>query len=206
MVMQTKLQELTEKIYNEGVEKARQEADAILNEAREKAAAIEIEAQKTAESIVKDAEEKAETLKQHVDSELKMSISQSVSALKQELANQVTMKALQPGVKEVFSNADFLKSVIQKVVSAWAEKDTMDMKVVMAEKDRKELETFFKNQLADELNKGLELSFSDGVKSGFKVGPAAGGYLISFTDQDFISFFKTYLRPRTSELLFEQDK
>lgn len=141
-----------------------------------------------------------------MDSELKMSISQSISALKQELANQVTMKAVQPGVKEVFSNVEFLKTVVQKVVSAWAEKDTLDMKVVMAEKDRKELETFFKNQLADELNKGLELSFSDGVKSGFKVGPAAGGYLISFTDQDFISFFKTYLRPRTSELLFEQDK
>jgi V/A-type H+-transporting ATPase subunit E len=116
------------------------------------------------------------------------------------------MKAVQPGVKEVFSNVDFLKSVVQTVVSAWAEKDTMDMKVVMAEKDRKELETFFKNQLAGELNKGLELTFSEGVKSGFKVGPSKGGYLISFTDQDFISFFKTYLRPRTSELLFEQEK
>jgi V/A-type H+-transporting ATPase subunit E len=204
--MQTKLQELTEKIYSEGVEKARQEADAILNEAREKAAAIESQAQKTADAIVKEAEEKAESLKQHVDSELKMSISQALSALKQELANQVTMKAVQPGVKEVFSNVDFLKSVVQTVVSAWAEKDTMDMKVVMAEKDRNELETFFKNQLADELNKGLELTFSEGVKSGFKVGPSKGGYLISFTDQDFISFFKTYLRPRTSELLFEQEK
>jgi V/A-type H+/Na+-transporting ATPase subunit E len=204
--MQTKLQELTEKIYSEGVEKARQEADAILNEAREKAAAIESQAQKSADAIVKEAEEKAATLKQHVDSELKMSISQALSALKQELANQVTMNAVQPGVKEVFSNVNFLKSLVQKLVSAWAEKDTMDMKVVMAEKDRKELETFFKNQLADELNKGLELSFSEGLKSGFKVGPSKGGYLISFTDQDFISFFKTYLRPRTSELLFEQEK
>lgn len=204
--MQTKVQELTEKIYNEGIEKARQEADAILNDAREKAAAIEKDAQKTANSIVKEAEEKAETLKQHVDSELKMSISQATSAVKQQLTNQVTMKAVQPGVKEVFSNVDFLKSLIQKIVSAWAEKDTMDMKVVMAAKDRKELETFFKNQLADELNKGLELSFSDGIKSGFKVGPSEGGYLISFTDQDFTSFFKTYLRPKTSELLFEQDK
>jgi V/A-type H+-transporting ATPase subunit E len=206
MVMQTKLQELTEKIYYEGVEKARLEADAILNDAREKAGAIEKEAQKRAVSIVKEAEERAETLKQHVDSELKMSISQSLSALKQELANQVTMKAVQPGVKELFSNVDFLKSVVLKVVSVWAEKDSMDMKVVLADKDRKELEDFFKNQLASELNKGLELSFSDGVKSGFKVGPADGGYLISFTDQDFISFFKTYLRPRTSELLFEQEK
>ena len=204
--MQTKLQELTEKIYNEGVEKARQEADSILNDAREKAAAIEKEAQKTADSLIKGAREKAETLKQHVDSELKMSINQATSALKQELANLVCMRAVQPGVKEVFSNVDFLKSLIQKIVSTWVEKDTMDMKVVMAGKDRKELEVFFKNQLADELNKGLELSFSDSVKSGFKVGPSEGGYLISFTDQDFINFFKTYLRPRTSELLFEQDK
>jgi len=204
--MQTNVQELTDKIYNEGVDKARKQADAILKEAKAKAAAIEQEAQKTADELVKTAQEKAETLKQHVESELKMTVSQSISALKQELINQVTLKAVQPGIKELFSNVEYLKVLIQKIVGVWAEKDTLDMKIVISEKDYKEMETFFKNQLADELNKGLELSFSDNIKSGFKVGPSQGGYLISFSDQDFTNFFKTYLRPKTSELLFEENK
>jgi V/A-type H+/Na+-transporting ATPase subunit E len=204
--MQTKLQELTDKIYNEGVEKARHEADAILNEAKEKAASIEREAQKNAAAIVKEAEEKAATLKKHVDSELKMSINQSVAALKQDMASMVTLKAVQPAVKELFANQDFVKSIVEKVVAGWAAKGSLDLKVVLPEKDQKELDKYFKNQLAAELNKGLELSYSDGVKSGFKVGPADGSYLISFTDQDFINFFKAYLRPKTGELLFEGTK
>ncbi|ASB49743.1 V-type ATP synthase subunit E [Alkalitalea saponilacus] len=204
--MQTKIQELTEKIYNEGVEKARQEAEAIINEAKEKAASLEEDARKSAESIVKEAEEKAETLKKHVDSELKMSINQAVAALKQDLASLVTMKAVQPGVKELFNNMDFLQEVVVQMVKGWAEKESVDIKVVLSEKNQRELEKHFKNQLADELNKGLELAFSDGVKSGFKVGPADGSYQISFSDQDFINFFKTYLRPKTSELLFEEKK
>lgn len=204
--MQTKIQELTDKIYNEGLEKARQEAESILREANEKAASIEKDAEKRAAAIVEEAEKKAETLKKHVDSELKMSINQAVAALKQELASLVTMKAVQPAVKELFANVDFLKSVVEKVVTGWGEKESLDLRVVLAAKDQKELEAHFKNQLADELNKGLELVFADGLKSGFKVGPADGSYLISFTDQDFINFFKAYLRPKTSELLFEEQK
>jgi V/A-type H+-transporting ATPase subunit E len=42
------------------------------------------------------------------------------------------------------------------------------------------------------------------MKSGFKVGPADGSYVISFTDEDFNNFFKAYLRPKSTELLFEK--
>ena len=204
--MQTKLQELTEKIYNEGVEKSRQEAEVILKEAREQADKLQKEAEKKAAALVKEAEEKAETLRKHVDSELKMSIGQALAALKQDLGNQVTMQAVQPAVKELFSNQDFLKSLVEKVVKTWAEKDSLDMQVVLSAKEQEQLDAYFKNQLAAELNQGLELTFSEGVKSGFKVGPVEGSYQISFTEQDFSNFFKAYLRPKTSELLFEAEK
>ncbi|MDG5799042.1 V-type ATP synthase subunit E [Marinilabiliaceae bacterium ANBcel2] len=204
--MQTKLQELTEKIYNEGLEKARKDADVLIKEAKEKAASIEKDARDKADSIISEAEEKADTLKNHVDSELKMSINQSVDALKQDLSSLVTMKAVKPAVEELFKNEDFLKQIITTVIKGWIEKDDFDIKVVLPEKDRNKLETYFKNQLADELNKGVELDFSGNVKSGFKVGPSDGSYVLSFTDQDFINYFKGYLRPKTSELLFEEKK
>jgi V/A-type H+-transporting ATPase subunit E len=204
--MQTKVQELTDKLYNEGVEKARKEADSIIKEAKDKASEIEKEAKKNAEKIEKDAKDEAEKLKQHVGSELKMTVNQSISALKQNLASKVTMKAIQPGVKELFSNTDFLKSIIEKVVKGWVDKDNMDIKVILSDKDQKEMEKFFKNQLANELNKGLEIIYSDGLKSGFKVSPADDSYQISFTDEDFSNFLQSYLRPKTNELLFKEDE
>lgn len=141
--MGVKLQELTEKIYNEGVEKAQKEADAILADAKEKAEKIEKDANLKAQNIISTAEEEVAKLKEHVASELKMTVNQSISALKQNLAQAVTMKSIQPSVQELFGNRDFLKSLIVKVIEGWVTKDTMDLKIVLSEKERNEMESFF---------------------------------------------------------------
>jgi V/A-type H+-transporting ATPase subunit E len=85
-------------------------------------------------------------------------------------------------------------------------KDSFDLNVILPEKDKGQMGQFFKNSLAAELNQGLEFSFSQDVKSGFKIGPADGSYIISFTDDDFMNFLKAYMRPKTSQLLFAEDK
>jgi V/A-type H+-transporting ATPase subunit E len=202
--MTKKLQDLTEKIYNEGVQKAREEADAIIKEAKEKASKIESDAQKKASQTIADAEKKAEETKQHVESEMKMALDQSMAALKQDIANLVTMEAIEPTTKELFSDKKYLGNLVEKAIDGWIKKESIDLEVILPEQDRKEMEDHFKKQLAHHLNKGLKLSFSKNVKSGFKVGPADGSYVISFTDEDFNNFFKTYLRPKSTELLFEK--
>ena len=200
--MNSKIQQLTETIYNEGVQKAKEEAEVILKNARDKASGIEKEARKKAEKLVAEAEGKAQELKKQVDSEIKMTLNQAVSAMKQEITSLITMKVIQPSVKELFSDKDFLQKLISSVVKGWMEKESFDVKVILPEQDRNQLEGFFKNNLADEMNKGLEVSFAQNMKSGFKIGPADGSYLISFTDEDFTNFLKAYLRPKTSQLLF----
>lgn len=204
--MDSKIQQLTETIYNEGVEKAREEADAILKEANEKAEQIKKDAQKEAGRIVDEAKEKSQELKKQVDSEIKMTTNQAVSAMKQEITTLVTMKVIQPSVKELFSDTEYLKSLISDVVKGWIEKEDFDLTVILPESNRDKLEDYFKNNLADELNKGLEVTFTKNMKSGFKIGPSDGSYVISFTDDDFTNFLKSYLRPKTSQLLFEEKK
>lgn len=203
--MQGKLQELTEKIYQEGVQKAQKEVEILLQAATQKAQNIEQEAQKKAKAIIAEAEKKAEMLDKHVQSELKMSVAQSTSALKQDLTNLLTAKAIEAPVKELFENTAFLQTLVQTVVSSWIAKGTYDLQVILPEKDKKELDAAFKKQLAKELSKGVELIFSDTVKNGFKVVQSKEGYQLSFTDQDFINYFKAYLRPKTTELLFEKE-
>jgi V/A-type H+/Na+-transporting ATPase subunit E len=204
--MNSKIQQLTETIYNEGVQKAQEEAEAILKEARENAAGIEKNAQKEAERLVEEASRKSQELKKQVDSEIKMTLNQAVSAMKQEITSLITLKVIQPSVKDLFSDKDYLQKLISTVVKGWLEKESFDVKVILPEQDRTQLEGFFKNNLADEMNKGLEVSFAQNMKSGFKIGPADGSYLISFTDEDFTNFLKAYLRPKTSQLLFEEGK
>ncbi|MBP6230791.1 MAG: hypothetical protein KA397_03940 [Paludibacteraceae bacterium] len=203
--MQGKLQELTEKIYNEGVQKAQQQVEIIVKEANEKALTIEEEAKKKAKSIIEEAEKKAELLTKHVQSELKMSITQAQAALKQTLSSLITTKAIDAPVKELFENKDFLQDLIKTIVGAWISQGITDLQVILPEKSKKEMDASLKKQLIKELNSGVELVFSDTIKSGFKVAPTKGGYQLSFTDQDFINYFKAYLRPKTTELLFENE-
>jgi len=200
--MENKIQELTEKIYNEGVLKAKEEAESILNAARNKASEIENEAQKNAKNITDDAIKKAEKLKEQVETELKMSINQTISALKQELTNIVTLQAIQPSVKEIFNDVSFVQKIIEIVVKSWAEKGISDLKIAIPEEVYKEMETFFKNRLSAEMSKGIEITIADGIRTGFKVGPKDDSYQISFSDSDFINFFRSYLQPKTTELLF----
>ena len=204
--MDSKIQQLTETIYNEGVEKARKEADAIIKEANEEAEQIKKDAQKEAEQIVVEAKEKSEELKKQVDSEIKMTTNQAVSAMKQEITSLITMKVIQPSVKELFSDTEYLKKLIADVVKGWIEKEDFNLKVILPDANREKLEKYFQNNLADELNKGMEVTFTKNMKSGFKIGPTDGSYIISFTDDDFTNFLKSYLRPKTSQLLFEEEK
>lgn len=204
--MDSKIKQLTETIYKEGLQKAREEEIAILKEAKMKAAGIEKDAQKEAERILAEATERAQELKKQVDSEIKMTMNQAVSAMKQEITSLISMKVVQPPVKELFSDLTFMQNLIATVVKGWMEKESFDLRVILPESERGRLEKFFKNSLAKELNNGLVVTFSSNIKSGFKIGPSDDSYLISFTDEDFMNFLKGYLRPKTSQMLFEEGK
>ena len=204
--MDSKIQQLTEAIYNEGIQKARDEAEVILREASEKASRIENDARKTAEKLLQEAHQKSKELKLHVDSEIRMTVSQAISAMKQEIGSLITMKVVQPSVKEVFSNKNFLQGLISSFVKGWMDKETLDLNIILPEAEKDQMVEFFRNNLALEMNKGLQISFDQNIRSGFKVGPADGNYHISFTEDDFINFLKGYLRPKTSQLLYGDTK
>ena len=85
-----KLQELTDKIYREGVEKGKAEAERIIAEANERAAAIVAEAKSQATVFEEKAQKKADEMLQNTKNELKLYTGQALSALKSEVTNVLT--------------------------------------------------------------------------------------------------------------------
>lgn len=202
--MQTKLQELTDKIYHEGVQKARDEEKVILKKAHEEAASILAQAQADAEKKLQEAQKKADELKHNVEAEMKLTASQAMSALKQNIASAITLQVVKPSLQEVFGDKSFIQELLKKVVQGWTSSGNFDLKVILPQSDQEKLETFFKNSLAEELNKGITFEFDKGLKAGFKIGPKDGSYIIGLSDEEFEAFFKAYLRPKTTSLLFEK--
>ena len=102
--MDTKIQELTDKIYKEGVEKGNEEAGRIIADANAQKQAILTEAEAEAKRIVAQAEKQAAELKKNTEAELKLFATQSVEALKSEVVNLITGKITSSNVKAIVSD------------------------------------------------------------------------------------------------------
>ncbi len=207
--MQNKLKELTEKIYHEGVEKANNEAEKILTEAKNQADDTLAKAKKDAASILNKAEKDADDLKKNALNELQLAARQAISDVKQQIVNLVEAKTIKPETKAAFKEAAFTKNIIRSIVDKWNPDsgDNVDLEVLLPASMKKEFEAYYETKTKNLLSGGLDVDFSERIKGGFQIGPKDGGYLISFTDEDFTNFFKAYMRPRLINMLFEeQDK
>jgi V/A-type H+/Na+-transporting ATPase subunit E len=203
--MQTKLQELTEKIYQEGINKAREDAEKLLASAQSQSSEIIAAAKREAADIVKEAEKQSAELKQNSLNELQLSARQLISDTRQRLVNLIEARVIEPQVKTAFTDADFNKEIIKTLVNNWNPNadQAVEISVLLPAEKKKDLEAFYGAKTGELLGKGVEVSFSDRIKGGFKIGPKQGGYMISFSDDDFDNLFRQYLRPRMIELLFK---
>ena len=199
--MEGKLKELTSKIYQEGVEKAKSEGRDIVEASSKQAQTILANAQNQARDIINNATKEAEQLKQKVYSELKMVGNQSINTLKQEITAILSKSSLEHGIKNAMNDTDFIKSLIKEMVSKW-DSNSKDLVLTLPKKFETEMTTFFKTKAQDILSKGIELKFENRMDGGFKIGPKDNSYLLSFTDKEFLQFFQSYLKPLTKEILF----
>ena len=200
--MQNKLQELTDKLYNEGLSKGKQEGEEILAKAKVQAEEIVAKAKAEAAAIVAAANKDAEDLKTKVQGDLKMAAAQSVAATKKDIETLVVTKMTETEVKKALTSAEFVKEVILAVAKGFTTEDAADLELVLPESLKKELEPFVTSELGKVLKGGVEASFTKKIAGGFTIGPKDGGYFISFTEETFNALISEYLRPATKKILF----
>ncbi len=208
LFMEQKLQELTEKIYREGVGKAQEEADTILAKAREEAEKIVANARREAHQTTEAAEAAAEELRRNVTSEMQLSARQSISAIRQQITQVVTAQLIREPLREVFADQDFMRHIIEIMIKTWnpADASGTSLKLILPAEETEQLGAYFQSKAHELLQGGLEVQFSKNLGSGFRIGPGDGSYVLSFTEKDFENFFAEYLRPRIAKLLFEELK
>ena len=196
--MDTKIQELTDKIYKEGVEKGNEEAARIIADAESRQKALLAEAEAIAQENVAAAEKKAAELKKNTEAELRLFAAQSVEALKSEVANLITGKVVSDNVKAVLTDAAFMQKVILALVKGWQEAGGL----IIQTADAEALRSYFLSNAKSYLDKGLKIEQVNGKKTSFAILPADGSYKVSFGEEEFVEFFKEFLRPQLVEALF----
>ncbi len=193
-----KIQELTSKLYSEGVEKGKGEAEKIIAEANSQRKQILEDTEKKAIEIVEAAKKEVAELKKHTEAELKMYANQASEALKSEISNLVTNKLSESNVKAASEDKAFMQNLILELVKNWSKDEKLTIGVDNAE----ELEAYFSSNAKDVLDKGLKIESVNNIKTGFTVSPEDGSYKVKFGEDEFVEYFKEFLRPQIQKLLF----
>ena len=197
-----KLQELTQKLYEEGLSKGKEEGEALLAQAKAEAADLVNKAREEAAAIIEKARKDAEDYRTKVEGDVKMAAMQALQATRANLESLIVSKAIDKPVAAALSSEEYLKSVITAVAQRFSAEESQDLSLILPESLRKGLEPFVQNELAKAIGKGVEASFSKNIAGGLKIGPKDGSYFISLTDESFQALIGEYLRPATKKILF----
>ncbi len=201
--MEQKIAELTEKIFQEGVQKGQEKVDAMLQEARDQADRIIADARTLADKTVADARRQADDIRKVTDKEIKLAGDKAIAALKQQITALVMAKVIDDSASAVLTDPERMAGFIAEMVKNWrAGAEAVSLEVLLPESKKDELQKALSRSASDLLKKGLDVRFASGIRGGFRIGPSGSQYKISMTDEDFKEFFKEYLKPKTRTYLF----
>lgn len=195
--MEKNIQELTEKMFRDGVEKGQAEAQRLIEEARRQAESIITEARKEAEATKLAAKKRADELDSNTRSELKLFAGQALNALKSEVATMVTDGVVKAAVKNVTDDKEVMAGFIARMAEQFGTKGA-----VISTADAEGLKGFFAKNAKALLDKGVQINEVNGQKALFSIAPADGSYKMNFGEEEFENFFKSFLRPQLVEMLF----
>ncbi|MDR1593413.1 MAG: hypothetical protein LBS43_02855 [Prevotellaceae bacterium] len=198
-----KLQELTDKLYNEGLSKGQQDAEIVLNQAKSEADKILSEAKNKASEIEIAAKKQAAETKANAEAEIKLAGKQIIGEVKQTVENLILTKAISPDIKHAFDDTAFVRTLITTATERFNPHDSgnVNLFMIVPEGQKNAIAEYLAGKVSPALSL-MEISEDSRMKSGFKIGSKDDGYYISFTSEDFENLFKTYLRPKVSEILF----
>ncbi len=196
--MNAKIQELTKKVYNEGIQKANKEAEEIIALAEAKAKEIEAKAKANAEEMLKSAEKKASELQKNTESELKLYASQLSSSIQSELTDKLTGKIASDNVKAAMTDPAFMQAVILEMVKGF----DLNKGVVLESTQAEALTKYFEANAKAILEQGLEIKSVAGKATDIVIRPKDGAFKIQVGEAEFEELFKSFLRPQMVKMLF----
>jgi V/A-type H+-transporting ATPase subunit E len=195
--MEIQLQELIDKIKKEGLDSAAEEAAVLKTEAGAEARRILELARKEADAIRAKAKEDAERAEKagiaavgQASRNVILSFKAEIQALLDKIVVRETAAAL---------NGEVLKAALPDILKGWVGKDSLDL--ILGEAQLKSLSVYFREKLAADLKKGLELKSDRNMVAGFRIAGRDGSAFYDFSAESVAKLLSAYLNPKLAETL-----
>lgn len=199
--MSEKLKALTEKIYEEGIEKAKSDSNQIIEDAKKKASKILQEAEAKKSQMLTEAEFEIESLKKKVGSEIKMAAQKSINQIKQQLIEIIQEKTISHPISKTFNDPKFCATAIIQCLASLKNNSEGSWVFDVPRKEKEEIEQAINNQKSSLLSSGISINPSPNLKSGFEVMPENGNYILKFDEAMFEEYFSSFLKLETKNLI-----
>jgi len=190
--MAEELKHLIEQIQKEGVEKANEEAAAIISQAKEKAAKIVAEAEKKAYETLKQAETKSAAFAER-----------SVKTLEQ--AARDLLITVGQGCEKIIAeilgkevDTSLSGELLQKMIAGVVDPGQSGIKLSVSDADAAKM-TAFCADLAKQSGKEIELTSDSEILSGFKVGFKDSNVYLDYTGEAVAGALASFLRPELAK-------
>ncbi|MBN2120262.1 MAG: hypothetical protein JW734_04325 [Candidatus Omnitrophica bacterium] len=195
--MEVKLENLIEKIKQEGVEEAKKISQEIIRKSEEDSRSLIEDAQRQASQIIEEAKLKAEKLKANSHSALQQASRDMILVLNDKirgLFDQVFKKEIAKTL-----TPDFLKGLITGIVEDWARGKKTEF--VVSPKDVDNLKELVLSGLREELKNNLVIKTDDRVNKGFRVGLKGDNVYYDFTEEGIKEVLEEFLSPVLVKIL-----
>jgi V/A-type H+-transporting ATPase subunit E len=196
--MEIQVQELINKIKKDGIESASQEAARLKKEAEAEARQIIETAKKEAAELTAKAKKDAERSEKAGIAALEQASRNLVLVFKGEIQALLDQLVTQH-LKGSYDN-DVLKAALPEILKAWASKGD-SLAVLLPKVTLDKLEGFFKDKLASQLKKGLELKADNSFSGGFRIAQKDGSAYYDFSAESVAEMLSAYLNPQLAEIL-----
>ena len=196
--MDSQIQALTEKVYQEGVLKGEQEAAKILADAKTQAEQVERDARTRAEQIIAEAQRSASELKSNTERELKLNASKLIEATKASIVDVLAGRIAGDSVQALTANPELLQRVVLEIAKGFDLKHGVEITSSQAE----ELKAYFAQNAKALLEEGLTIKQVAGKATQYTIRPQNGSFKVEIGEQEFVELFKSILRPQLAQELF----
>jgi vacuolar-type H+-ATPase subunit E/Vma4 len=193
------IQGLIEKINQEGVKSAEDNARRIKEQALLEAEGIVTKAKAQAQGLLSEAkdaisklEEKEKTLLSQAGRDMLLVLRKEINDMLERLIACEVRQALSP---EALSR--ILSSLIQHVCS----KDKEEVIILMNKEDAHKIQESFLSKLKDETKKHVVLRPSENIHAGFVISYDAGRSQFDFSDKALAEYIGSFIKPKLKEIL-----
>ncbi len=197
--MAVELQGLLNRLQEEGVKKADQEKDVIIEKAKEEAEIIIKNAKKEAEAIVKNAKKEEGDIQLKAKAAVSQASRDIIIGLQTSLQERLGRLVKQSSQEAM--NAEFMQKIILSMVEKYANQDAPAIEVMVANKDLEEMTKLLTQSLIEDLKVNCEVVAGNDIAAGLKVGFNGSDLFLDCTEDSITSLVASYIGPRLADMI-----